>query len=175
LKSLFQTFDPLSYLLISAVPKLRSFLIYWLPVLIWMAIIFTASSDRMSFQHSSRIIGPLIHWVLPNLSEANLHRIVLFVRKCAHLTEYAILALLIWRALVKPARRVPHSWNWQIAWQTIFIVFCYAASDEFHQVFVPAREASIRDVLLDTIGGVIAVAALWALNRRHENRKVSAN
>src|SRR5437868_995902 len=104
-------FLPFSLLLTSAVPKLRSFVIYWLPVLIWMAVIFSASSDRMSFQHSSRIIGPLVHWLLPNLSEESLYKLVLFIRKGAHLTEYAVLALLVWRALRASTRN--HSQSWQ--------------------------------------------------------------
>jgi VanZ family protein len=160
-----------SLLLVFTVPKLRWFLIYWLPVLIWMAVIFSASSDRMSFQHSSRIIGPLIHWLLPRLSEQSLEKIVLFVRKCAHLTEYGILALLVWRALRTSARAPQRPWDCRIAWQTIFIVMLYAASDEFHQAFVPSREASIRDVLLDTAGASFAMLVLWALRRRTECRQ----
>jgi VanZ family protein len=136
-----------------------------------MAVIYSASSDRMSFQHSSRIIGPLVHWLLPNLSEKSLENVVLFVRKCAHLTEYAILALLVWRALRTSARTPRQPWDWRIAWQTIFIVALYAASDEIHQAFVPSREASIRDVLLDTAGGIFAILVHWALRRRSERRQ----
>jgi VanZ family protein len=131
-----------------------------------MAIIFSASSDRMSFQHSSRIIGPFVHWLLPNLSEESLDKVVLFVRKCAHLIEYAILALLVWRALRKPAQTSTQPWDWRTARQTIFIVALYAASDEFHQAFVPSREASIRDVLLDTAGAIFAMLVLWGVRRR---------
>src|SRR5882762_5808757 len=89
-------------LLPSRVPKFRAFLIYWLPVLIWMAVIFSASSDPMSFTHSSRIIAPILRWLLPNISDQSLHAVVFAVRKAAHVTEYAILALLVWRALQKP-------------------------------------------------------------------------
>ena len=131
-----------------------------------MTVIFSASSDRMSFQHSSRIIGPFLHWLLPNLSEESLYKVVVLVRKCAHLTEYAILALLVWRALRKPTRDQPQPWEWQVAWQTIFIVAIYAATDEFHQAFVPSREASIHDVLLDTTGAIFAMLLLWAIGLR---------
>ena len=83
--------------------KLRVFLKYWLPVLLWMALIFSASSDTGSFARSSRIVAPLLRWLFPHLPEDTVNFIVLLVRKCAHLTEYAVLALLLWRALRQPA------------------------------------------------------------------------
>ena len=67
-----------------------------------MALIFSASGDRASFSHSSRIIGPIVRWLFPQLSDEAVHAIVVLVRKCAHLAEYAVLALLLWRALRKP-------------------------------------------------------------------------
>ena len=90
------TYSPL---LPFAVLRLRSFLKYWLPVLVWMGIIFSGSSDSASFEHSSRIIGPLVRWLFPQLSDEAVHAIVVSVRKGAHLAEYAVLALLLWRAL----------------------------------------------------------------------------
>src|SRR5256885_1630401 len=77
------------------VSRMVSLLKYWLPVVVWMVLIFGFSSDAMSFQHSSRIIGPLVHWLLPNLSTEKTNSIVFLVRKCAHLTEYALLAVLV--------------------------------------------------------------------------------
>src|SRR5437773_10087063 len=84
------------------VSKRRSFLIYWLPVLLWGAMIFCASGDAGSFQHSSRIIAPLLRWLFPRLAQSSVNEIVFLIRKCAHLTEYAIMAMLIWRAFRKP-------------------------------------------------------------------------
>jgi VanZ family protein len=130
-----------------------------------MAVIFSASSDRMSFQHSSRIVGPLVRWLLPHLSQESVETIVLIVRKCAHLTEYAILGLLLWRAQRKPTRTSPQPWRWRTAFHTILLVMLYAASDEFHQAFVPSRQASVWDVLLDTTGAVFALLLLWGIGR----------
>src|SRR5258708_28576368 len=108
-----------------------------------MAIIFSASSDTMSFQHSSRILAPIIHWLFPQLSEGTVFGIVFYIRKCAHLTEYAVLALLFWRALRKPVRRDPRPWRWSEARQAILLVGLYAASDEFHQLFVPQPDGKL--------------------------------
>jgi VanZ family protein len=41
------------------------------------------------------------------------------------------------------------------------VVFAYAASDEFHQIFVPNRTALVSDVLIDTSGGVAGLLLLW--------------
>ena len=148
-----------------AVPKFRAFIKYWLPVLVWMVIIFSASSDTMSFQHSSRILAPIIHWLFPQLSEEKISAIVFFIRKCAHLTEYAVLALLLWRALRKPVRRDPRPWRWVEARLALLFVAIYAATDEFHQLFVPHREASVGDVIIDTAGGVAGLVLLWTIGR----------
>ena len=119
----------------------------------------------MSFQHSSRVIAPVLRWLFPTASAETIHAAVVAVRKCAHVTEYAVLALLAWRALNKPARRGLVAWRWPDAGWTLLLVLIYAASDEFHQHFVPSREASVRDVLLDTSGGVFALIFLWGVGR----------
>jgi VanZ family protein len=94
------------------VRKLRVFLKYWLPVLIWMALIFSASSDTRSFARSSRILAPLLHWLFPQMPEDTVNLIVLIIRKCAHMTEYAVLALLFWRALRQPVKNDSHPPAW---------------------------------------------------------------
>jgi VanZ family protein len=142
---------------------LRSFIRYWLPVLVWMGLIFSGSSDRASFSRSSRIIGPIVRWLFPHVSDEAVHAMVIFVRKCAHLTEYAILALLVWRALRKPHKDDVRPWQWSEAGLALAVTALYAASDEFHQLFVPSRQASVRDVLLDTMGGALALAFWWAV------------
>lgn len=127
-----------------------------------MVVIFSASADTGSVQHSSRIIAPLLRWLFPHISEPTVNLIVLFARKCAHLTEYAILGILFWRALRKPVKNDPRPWSWQKVGWSILLVALYASSDEFHQRFVPGREASIRDVTIDTTGGILGMLVPWA-------------
>jgi len=178
--------------------KFRIFLKYWLPVLIWMSLIFTASNDTRSFARSSRILAPLLHWLFPHLAGDTVNLIVLIARKGAHMTEYAVLALLLWRALRKPVKpdprppawpkptptqpaesqpsRMPEResrtlqrgegpWNWREARLALLLVALYAASDEFHQLFVASREAAVHDVLIDTAGGTVGLLALWRWGR----------
>ena len=133
-----------------------------------MALIFSASSDANSFKHSSRIITPLLHWLFPQMPDDTMYLIVLLVRKCAHLTEYAVFALLLWRALRKPMKNDPRPWIWREARLTLLIVALYAASDEFHQSFVPMRMALVSDVFVDTAGGAAGLLALWIFGRRQK-------
>jgi VanZ family protein len=139
------------------------FVKYWLPVLAWMAVIFAASGDRRSMEHSSRLIAPVIRWLFPHASQENVDAIVLGLRKAAHITEYAFLALLLWRAVGRWQRDSDAAWGWRKAWLTVLLVMLYAASDEFHQLFVPSRQASVVDVLIDTSGAVLALLFIWVV------------
>jgi VanZ family protein len=150
--------------------KARSFLLYWLPVLLWMSVIFSASGDRLSFQHSSRIVAPILRWLIPGISEESVHFIVVVVRKASHVTEFAILAVLVLRCIRRHESSLTYPWAWSHASLTLLIVVLYAASDEFHQLFVPSREASLRDVAIDSAGAVLALLLLWILGRFRQRR-----
>src|ERR1700720_2539031 len=78
---------------------LKTFLKYWLPILIWLCIIFVGSTDILSAEHPSRFLIPFLRWLDPNISFATIAKIHVALRKIGHLTEYAILAALFWRAL----------------------------------------------------------------------------
>jgi VanZ family protein len=147
------------------VSKLKLFLTYWLPTLLWMALIFGFSSDGKSYQHSSTLFEPLLRWLLPHLSPAHVEAVHHLFRKGCHLTEYAILTLLVWRALVKPQWKQPRPWIWNDAALALALVFCFACSDEFHQIWVPGRTALFSDVLIDTTGGAIALLLLWPVRK----------
>jgi VanZ family protein len=144
---------------------MRLFAKYWLPVLVWMGVIFSASGDSHSAARSSRIIAPLVHWLLPDLSEEAVHAVVLFVRKCGHVAEYAVLALLLWRARRRPTKPGTGLWRWSDAGLALAVAALYAGSDEIHQLFVPSRQGSVWDVLLDTSSAGLALLCLWAAGR----------
>jgi len=131
-----------------------------------MLVIFSASADSKSYQHSSTLFEPLLHWLFPHLPEPQIAEIHHLFRKCGHLTEYAILALLVWRALHRPVKNERRPWRWDEAGLALAIVFCYAATDEFHQIYVPTRTPLISDVLIDTSGGAIALAGFWLVRKQ---------
>lgn len=134
---------------------------YWLPPLVWLTVIFSASSDTQSYRHSSRFFEPLMHWLFPQMPQAHVELIHHLVRKTGHLTEFALLALLLWRAIRQPQKNDPRPWRWDEAGLSLAIVFLYAASDEFHQIFVALRTALVSDVIIDTTGGAIGLLLLW--------------
>src|ERR1700687_5756426 len=75
------------------------FLKYWLPWLSWLGVIFVGSTDLMSAAHTSRLIVPILLWLKPGMEPETTQSILFAMRKCAHVVEYAILALFLWRAL----------------------------------------------------------------------------
>jgi VanZ family protein len=126
-----------------------------MPAIVWMAIIFLGSTDILSAEHTSRFLVPFLRWLDPQISLAALNAIQVGVRKLGHVTEYAILAMLLWHALRGGTR-------WQAKMSILFFVAwvacaIFAASDEFHQSFVPSRTASSTDVMIDIIGALIGL------------------
>jgi VanZ family protein len=147
---------------------MRPFLKYWLPVLIWLGVIFIGSSDLMSAEHTSRFLVPFLLWLRPGISVETVALIQFGVRKAAHLIEYAILAMLLWRALY---RGTALKWSISVlsvaAWMACT---CVAAADEFHQSFVPSRGAAWGDALIDSAGAIFGLAISSSRSRRRDRR-----
>jgi VanZ family protein len=99
----------------------------WVPVVLWAGVIFALSS-------------------IPSLG-TGLGTWDYVLRKCAHMTEYAILAALLYRAL---GRHMP----------AFFAALAYAASDELHQRFVHGRHGTPVDVAIDAVG-IVAGLLVW--------------
>jgi VanZ family protein len=138
----------------------RNLLKYWLPALIWLGVIFLGSSDLMSAEHTSRFLIPLLRWLKPEITADAIAKVQFFVRKLAHLTEYAILATLLWRAVYRGTNLKT---KMSIVFVTASVVsILVAASDEFHQSFVSSRTASAGDVLIDMIGAIIGLMICWS-------------
>jgi hypothetical protein len=99
-----------------------------MPAIVWMAVIFLGSTDMLSAEHTSRFLEPFLRWIDPQISLAAMNAIQLGIRKLGHLTEYAILAMLLWRAA--------GGIRWQMKMSPLFVAALasaiFAASDEFH-------------------------------------------
>ncbi len=139
----------------------------------WMAIIFAMSTGVGAPQSTSRFIVPILTWLIPDISPESLHAIRFMIRKVMHVIEYAILAGLVWRALFQPTAKDNRKWSWPVAGKAFAITVVYAATDEWHQSFVPHRVGSIFDVGFDGFGAAIAVVALWCF-RQTRNRSTPA-
>lgn len=144
--------------------KLPRFVKYWMPVIVWMALIFVGSTDVLSAEHTSRFLMPFLRWLDPQITWATLNAVQTIIRKLGHVTEYAILAALMWRAL-----RGGTVWKSKtsILFAIVWIACAaFAASDEFHQSFVPSRTPSFHDVMIDICGALIGLSICVALATR---------
>src|SRR5215203_1719952 len=137
------------------------------PLVAWACFVLFASSSNFSASNTSRIIRPLLLWLFPDISEASLASVHFLVRKAAHFSEYAVLALLAARAF-----RTSHSEKLRRRWwpAAFALVACVALVDEYHQSFLPSRTGTIYDSLLDMSGAAAALtcAALWLARRRRK-------
>jgi VanZ family protein len=106
---------------------MRKFFIYWLPVIIWMGVIFLFSSRQ-------RV----------EVSEDTAINFIFF--KTLHILEYAFLMILSLRA-------VDNIYGKKKIWIAFILCLFFAVSDEIHQTFVPTREGRLRDVIID-LGGM---------------------
>ena len=96
----------------------------WLPVLAWAVVIFALSS-------------------VPDLG-TGLGGWDLLLRKLAHGAEYALLGLLLLRALGRE-------------YLAVVLGIAYAVTDELHQHFISGRVGAPVDVAIDALGVVIGV------------------
>lgn len=125
-----------------------------------------ASTDLGSTRQSSRIIGPILRWFHPEVTEETIRTVQTVVRKGGHLVEYAILAVLLWTGC-RLARSAPplREWQWREAGWIVLGCAAYAVSDELHQTFVATRQGSPVDVGIDTAGAICGLAMIWVLGR----------
>lgn len=138
--------------------------------LVWMCVIFAFSaqtreeSSVVSEGLSYRMVnstGFLLHL---HLDEEQLREIAAsienFVRKGAHMTEYAILAILLFIWIGRWEIAVLHR-----SCAAVMAAAFYAGSDEFHQLFVAGRAGRISDVLIDSAGALLGLALFLLLGR----------
>lgn len=112
----------------------RHFVWYWGPVLAWAGLIFWSS-------HQPTLPGPEDYWVN------------FIIKKALHIFTFGVLAWLIFRADVRSRK------DWCTTLGVAFwSAVAYAAFDEIHQIFVPGREATIRDFLIDALGIFLVLA-----------------
>ena len=138
---------------------------YWLPPLLWMALIWGVSSNLGSVDNTAGPFAWILTALFPWATVAQIELAHSVIRKFGHLTEYAILAALWFRALYA-GRRLPST---QSALAALAISVAWAIADEVHQSFVPSRSASALDVLFDSTG---AALILFVVARLHFEPRV---
>jgi len=111
---------------------------------------------------TSLVIVPILRFLFPTAPEDTITLYHGYIRKCAHFTEYSILALLAWRAFTYFESTILRK-----LFAPVAFVVVIACLDEFNQSFSPSRTSSVWDVLLDIFGGVFTtVLLLFLTNKR---------
>jgi VanZ family protein len=145
--------------------KWRERIFRYAPLILWIGIIFFASTGNASMSQTSRFIRPLLEFVFPGATEETLIAYHSFIRKSAHFIEYAILAFWASRAFSGSSARFLRE-CWFVF--SFLLVLLIASIDETNQSFNAARTGSFQDVLLDTAGGLtmILIIIFYKFTRR---------
>lgn len=143
-------------------------------VILWMAIIFYFSaqpadtSSHLSGGFSEKVVSGYSkvvgnHWTKKEILDyASI--IEYPIRKLAHMSEYALLSLLIFFATKQILERKGKEISFKRA--GVFAIVgsaIYAITDEVHQYFVPGRSCRMFDVGVDTFGAVIGCGIAWGI------------
>lgn len=131
---------------------------YWLPLVLWLTVIFLFSTDTFSAEKTGGLIIPVLKFLFPSLTIRELAFWHGVIRKLGHITEYFILAVFAYRSL----RREQPDEFMQAKLRTIGFVFLAAVFDELHQRATLFRTASPMDVGYDCFGAVFALSLITA-------------
>lgn len=137
-------------------------------VLLWMVMIFLLSNEeavKSSKKSDGLIIKSVELFTGKSLSDQAKEKVLKYlvfpVRKCAHLSLYLILGILV-ISLLREYMVI----NTKLVLLSLLICFLYACSDEIHQLFVPGRSGEVRDVLIDTLGACLGVSFYYLVFRK---------
>jgi VanZ family protein len=136
----------------------------WIPVVICILVI---AGESTPYFGADRTTGPLQHFFeflfQRHFTEPQWWAIHIMIRKCGHFLGYGILSAawfrafwMTWPATGHIARRIATSHALALL-GTLLI----AASDEYHQLFLPNRTGSFRDVMVDCSGAFLVQALIW--------------
>jgi len=138
---------------------------YWFPVFLWILVIFWMSTSMFSASNTYYYIEHFLRFFNPAISMKGIFLFHNILRKLAHVTEYFISGVLLFRAFRYGSEK-GREWRWAIL--SLLVVAAIAASDEFHQTFVVTRTASLVDVGIDIMGGFLAQGVNVLLFRRQQ-------
>jgi VanZ family protein len=133
----------------------------WVAALLWIGLIAIESTDWLSAEHTSRILYPLLHFLI-GMDLAAFAVVHHYIRKCGHFVGYFTLSFFLFRAW-RATLRLPWAPRWALRWAAIafFMSALVASLDEWHQTFIPSRTGRISDVMLDSIAALTAQVLIF--------------
>lgn len=146
----------------------------WCIFIFYMSSRVSSDSDNMSLGFAHQVLQlflPGFGNMSASEQAALLQSLNYPVRKLAHFSEYTVLGILALNALQQLKKSRAHIPLWLISW--LFCVF-YAATDEFHQLFVPGRSCLFTDVCIDSAGALLGTALLLLALRLYQHMQSSS-
>ena len=136
----------------------RNFFRYALPLLLWASLIALLSMGLFRGGLTERLLATVALFLYADISPATLAAVHAVLRKSAHVSEYMIFALLVWRLLQREAAE-----RWRTSWAvaTAALGLLLAGADELHQFYTRSRAGSIVDVGWDALGVALALGFLY--------------
>ena len=141
---------------------------WWLLTLAWAVQIFFLSTSGFSSYRTESLLLQVLASCQVYISPETLDLIHITMRKLSHGMLFAVLSLLVYRALGGQWL----SWRTSTARRAIAAAALYGMADEFHQLFVPDRGASLFDCGVDTAGAALAMLLLYAFSALRRKRGV---
>jgi len=131
----------------------------------WAGLIFFLSTGGFGSGFSEWLLARVLALLHVTVGPAAFEVLHILMRKSAHMTEYAILAMLLYGS-----QRDDHPFEWRPrrALACVAIAAAYSLSDEFHQIFVPGRTASLVDCGIDTVGATLGVLVYYLRDWWHQ-------
>jgi VanZ family protein len=115
---------------------------------LWLLFVLFLGGGYFGAHETGRYVVPVLKALLPGSPFGVLEGIHLVLRKMAHVAEYAMLALLWFKALHHLGGRTPRT----ASWIALSICLVCAFADEAHQSALPSRDGSVRDFVIDAFG-----------------------
>jgi VanZ family protein len=135
---------------------------YWFPAIFVAILISVFSTQYFAAERTGGVILPVLHWLFPWATGRMLRLLHFGIRKAAHVTEFGIFSITVFRGI----RAGRSGWKFSWAFTTLAIAVLYAALDEWHQSFVLLRHATPRDVAIDAFGALLAQCFVWGYATR---------
>jgi VanZ family protein len=151
--------------------SLRLFARAWFPVLVCVLVIAAESTPTFGADRTSGPLQKFFELFLGPFTQPQWWRFHHYVRKCGHFLGYGLLSISWFRAFWMTYRPLRTFENRRFAAHSLAMLgtLLVASSDEFHQIFLPNRTASIWDVLIDCCGGAAMQILIWlAMRRRYQ-------
>ena len=151
-------------------------ILIWIPAIVMAMVIFGFSkqdgeeSSGLSYKAADMILTVCDKAGIVDYNDNNrdsmIEAVQFPIRKAAHMTEYAVLSVLVMLALIVDGIK-----GIRLPVIAAIIAVAFAATDELHQRYVPGRYGCVRDVLIDAAGSIIGLAIAYVLYKNMYKNK----